>query len=191
MDHAEDIANLINGEGISERRTFQRKVRRTYKLDILSYGVLKPYLTSPIVDTGLIELGPKGAYISRSPDESCSVKDDVVFISDPSISEQHCHIEINEDKLLIRDLGSENGLYIYNQVGELQRCEVIRVGEKEDFFIGHIPFFFYLRRAPGKHSANVKPVAPTPHTAPMAEKTGTDSPGYFQKILKSLKFSSK
>ncbi|MEM9444524.1 MAG: FHA domain-containing protein [Verrucomicrobiota bacterium] len=145
---------------LNSRGRLRRNIRRTYKLDILSFGALKPFLCSHVVETGLIELESKKSFVTRSSDDTCSIQDGVIYISDPSISHQHCSIEVNEDTLIVRDLHSENGIYTYNSIGELERSEVIRVREKEEFFIGHIPMFFHLRRTTPQLSAT--PLAPSP-----------------------------
>ena len=39
-----------------------------------------------------------------------------IFISDPSISRRHCQFTVDlQDALVVRDLGSTNGVYVYNQ----------------------------------------------------------------------------
>ena len=70
--------------------------------------------------------------IGRSPEN-------VIIIPDPTVSRRHAVIKIEEDKLVLEDLGSTNGTYVYRQESggfekvekiELEPGMIIRFGEQ-------------------------------------------------------------
>ena len=144
----ESIYGLSN-DFINNKGTLYQDIRRTYKLDIFSFDGLKPYLSSKELEIGFIELHPKGISVGRSMTDISGMREGMICITHPSISSKHCFIRYHQDKILINDIGSTNGLYAYNQNRELIRSEAVMAGENEEFFIGHVSFYFCLRREKG------------------------------------------
>ena len=76
-------------------------------------------------------IGPRGVTIGRSETRD-------IVITDAAASRHHCTIFPKNNRYILRDMGSANGIYINNQrVREqaLENCDTIRIGNTEFRFV--------------------------------------------------------
>src|SRR5579863_4719454 len=75
----------------------------------------------------VIELRPGAIRLGRAPENEC-------WLDDPAISDHHCEIDVQDDLVMVRDLGSTNGTFIDHQRIEqatLYAGQTLKIGEVE------------------------------------------------------------
>jgi predicted component of type VI protein secretion system len=105
--------------------------------------------------------------IGRHPD--CDIR-----IDRPEISRRHCLVALAYDRMLIRDLGSRNGLRVNGRVVEESRLE-----PGDEVAIGPALFRYEQEVPPPVRAARpaaAKPPAPRPRPAPPPRPAGDEDP---------------
>jgi len=83
----------------------------------------------------VLELRPGPHRVGRAPESD-------ILLPHPSVSSQHCLLELCDDGLLVRDLGSTNGTYLDDQLimeAVAQSGQILRIGAFHCLVEGVIP----------------------------------------------------
>ncbi|MCA9040811.1 MAG: FHA domain-containing protein [Planctomycetaceae bacterium] len=91
----------------------------------------------PVGEGRRIPIKKTVVFIGRHPD--C----DVVLNKSLKVSRRHCCLALVNNKLMVRDLGSTNGVHINGH--RIKREEVLRLGD--ELVIGDVPFILKSRQA--------------------------------------------
>lgn len=89
----------------------------------------------PVGEGRRIPIRKTVVFIGRHPD--C----DVVLSRSLKVSRRHCCLALVDNKLMIRDLGSTNGVHVNGQ--RIKREEVLRLGD--EIVVGDVPFILKSR----------------------------------------------
>ena len=106
-------------------------------------------------------------------DRTCDLR-----IDDPSISREHAKITCFEDRIIIDDLNSKNGLFVGNI-----KVSKIQIGANESFRIGYIEFFL--------KSGNSEEIKIPQEIQPVVDKISDIIPSTYHETVVSLNIFEK